>query len=80
MLDVLLSELYADVGGIELVFNSRQHGGSFTMVVKIKSSLFVFPLRMLVLFCYFCKTWICLSNCCLCTLAGPGRRFNTHST
>ena len=24
MLDVLLSELYADVGGIELTFNSRQ--------------------------------------------------------
>jgi hypothetical protein len=24
MLDVILSELYADVGGIELTFNSRQ--------------------------------------------------------
>jgi hypothetical protein len=32
MLDVLLSELYADVGGIESTFNSRQHHDGGGMV------------------------------------------------
>jgi hypothetical protein len=47
MLDVLLSELYADVGGIELTFNSHQqptHGLAQSAWSKGKSVVTNFPM------------------------------------
>ena len=47
------------------------YGGSFALVVKIKSSLFYFSLRMSFIFVIFVRGGT-VSNCHLCTLAGPG--------